>query len=469
MARSLRSIAGVRLAIAIQVFTTLLILVVGYFVVERNLRDLANSSRPVSPFQIRMALLNMRGEVLVVAFVAFLSGLALTVTIRKEIRTLSDEVRKLSSGIVEGPSDREPSWEFVPLDNAIKDLAKSVGNLFQKTVTDAILILDHDNTIDSVNPAAEMLLGYRQEELQGKPLEILFPKTKDNNGLYRWLKEGEKKKTDPLDLQLAVVMNRKGDWITVRTGFFQMTTTKGILRGLMIGVFDEMEWKRIKDEFERAERLSALGALARGLAHEIKNPLGSIQGLVQLLLEEFPQDNEKKRYLETVLEETRRLDEITKRLLEVSPTSPWRKEPLNLGKLLEDVVLLMSGEASRKQVAIETSIGKEEAQLLGDEQKLRQALINVIKNAIEATSDGGLVRCSLLRVSSSWVIEVENTLPVPENPREDRDRGYQRDEKVGGYGLGVLITQQIMQYHGGYLDIKGPSNGRLSVRMVFPL
>jgi PAS domain S-box-containing protein len=469
MPRSLRSIAGVRLAIAIQVFTTLLILVVGYFVVERNLRDLANSPKPVSPFQIKMALLAMRSEVLGVAFVAFLSGVALTITIRREIRALSDQLRKLSSGIVESPPSREPSWEFIPLDSAIKDLAEAVGNLFQKTVTDAVILLDQNKSIDSVNAAAEVLLGYKEEELKGKPIEALFPKTRENDGLYKWLKDEHGEVSRSENLPLAVVMNRKGDWMTVRIGFFQMKTAHGVLKGLMIGAFDEVEWRRIRNEFERAEKLSSLGALARGLAHEIKNPLGSIQGLVQLLLEDFPDDHKKRAYLETVLEETRRLDEIMKRLLDLSPTSPWRKEPVNLGKLLQDVALLMSGEASRRGVVLESPPTREDANIVGDPHRLRQAFINVIKNAIEATVRGGVVRCSLGRIPSGWTVEVENTLGIAEAQSPNQDAGVEREVKVGGSGLGVLITQQIMQHHDGYLDIQGPSNGRLVVRMVFPL
>ena len=112
MADLLRKVAGVRLGIAIQVFTTLLILAVGYFAVERNLQELVLINKPISPFQLKMALLEIRTQVLIVAFVAFLSGLVLAITIRREVKRAVQDVRAISRGVVEPYSSRDLSHEF---------------------------------------------------------------------------------------------------------------------------------------------------------------------------------------------------------------------------------------------------------------------------------------------------------------------------------------------------------------------
>ncbi len=468
MTKALKRIAGVRLGIAIQVFTTLLILAVGYFVIERNLRELTLSPRPVTPYQIKMVLLNIRTEVLVVALVAFLSGLALTLTIRRELKSVVAQVQRISQGVVAPALPEDLSQEFVPLNQAIRELAESVGKFLHSSVTDAIILFGNDLRIQSLNSKAELLVGYRSGEVKGKSIRLLFPEHGENKDLYRWLTTKEE---TPVSRKpsLGAVLTKTGDWIPVRIGVLELGAEQDHLMGIVAGVFDEGEWVRIRSEFERAEKLSNLGLLVSGLAHEIKNPLGSIKGLLQLLEEEFPQGHQKRRYVETILEEVARLDTIMKRLLDISSPTRWQRQPVDLESLCVEVGTLMDGEASHKGIGLQRAECEERLQIMGDPERLRQALINLMKNAVQATPRGGIVRYGVKRESSWAVIWVDNPAPEPSGEDLEREATVSSAARVKGSGLGLLITEQILQYHGGRLEMEGPLEGRILVRMKLPV
>jgi PAS domain S-box-containing protein len=468
MADLLRKVAGVRLGIAIQVFTTLLILAVGYFAVERNLQELVLINKPISPFQLKMALLEIRTQVLIVAFVAFLSGLVLAITIRREVKRAVQDVRAISQGVVEPYSSRDLSHEFVPLSSAIRELGDSLGRFFEQSVTDAIVLVREDLTIETLNPNAEVLFGYRSEDVRGKPLRTLLPEDRSNEVVYCWLREagaGPPASTP----RTGSIVNQKGEWITVRLGAFQIQREGHPLRGIVAGVFDEREWGRIREEFERADRLSSLGLLVGGLAHEIKNPLGSIQGLVQMLAEDFAPDDPRGRYCETILEEVRRLDEQMKRLLDLASPSQWKNEEVLLTRVLEEVSSLVQGEARRRGVTVGGDRPERDWRLSGDPDRIRQAIVNVMKNAIEATPQGGEVHWRLGKEDSWVVLSVVN--PGASFPESVASRMPSPlvSTKMEGTGLGLAITHQILHHHGGKIEVQNPINGGAVVRLLFPV
>jgi PAS domain S-box-containing protein len=463
-----RRIAGVRLGIAIQVFTTLLILVAGYLVVEGTLQELARANRPVTPYQLRQALLTIRMEVVAVAFVAFVSGLILTYTIQRELKRATMRLERISRGNVTPEVPRDLSREFVPLNSAIRDLGDALGRLLERSVTDAIVLVNEDLTIEVLNPTAELLLGHRSEDVSGKPVEMIFPAGRGNEALYAWLKAG---KGDDGQLNGPFTGNavtHKGEWIPVRLTGLEVHREGKSLRGIVAGAFDPSQWQRLREEFDRADRLSTLGLLVAGLAHEIKNPLGAIHGLVQMLAEDVPADHPRRRYHETILREVERLDDIVKRLLDLASPSRWESAPLSVGEVVRDAASLMGFEAERRGVTLIGGTTGPDPWVTGDRDRIRQAVINVIKNALEATPPGGLVHWDV-GVEGEWaVVEVSN--PGESFPEEVTSRvpGVFRSSKIGGSGLGLAITHQILQHHRGHVQVRNREEGGAVVRLLFP-
>jgi PAS domain S-box-containing protein len=467
MANVFRRITGVRLGIAIQVFTTLLILAVGYFVIEGNLKELIQSGRPITPYQLKSALLNVQAEVLLIALVAFVSGLILTITIHKEVQRAARGVEKITRGVMEPDPPGSLSREFLPLNSAIRDLSDSLNRFIQRSVTDAIVLVKQDLSVEALNPTAELLLGYASSEVSGRPLTALFPENRANRHLFDWL---ESKGDTPVreGPRTGSILTQKGEWIPVRLATFQVLRDGQPLRGIVAGVFDAAEWQRIREEFDRAERLSALGTLVSALAHEIKNPLGAIHGLVQMLADDVPADHASRPYYTTIQEEVHRLDGIMKRLLDLASPAKWESREVVLRTVLEETAHLMEGEAARRGVVLAGEVPAEEGRTLGDPSRIKQAIINVVKNAIEATPEGGRVTWALTEEPPWVVLSVKNPGTPFSEAVASRVPAPFVSTKVGGTGLGLAITHQILQLQGGRLQLENPEEGGAVVRLLFP-
>jgi two-component system sensor histidine kinase AtoS len=463
-----KKVTRVRLGIAIQVFTTLLILVLGLLVIEANLGELIATRKPISPFQLRTALLNIRAEVLLIALLAFVCGLVLTFTIRREVKRAADGVGRISRGDFDPDIPTDLTDEFVPLSTAIRDLGEALNRFLQQSLTDAIIMVNDDLSVDVLNPTAEVLTGYASEEVRGKPLGLLFPEGRSNEELYGWLRDerGLHQADGP---QTGVLLTQNRDWVHVRLGTFQVHRDGRRLRGIVAGAFDMEEWGRIREEFDRAKRFSTLGLLVGGLAHEIKNPLGSIHGLVQMLAEEIPEIHPKRRYYDTILEEVNRVDRIMKRLLDLSSPSRWRFQRMALGGIVEEVAMLMRSEAERRDVILRGEVLEKEIPVVGDADRIKQAVLNVLKNAIEATSQGEVVAWTL-EADGPWAVySVQNPGEAIPDSIASRIPLSFVSGKPEGSGLGLAITNQILHQHGGYLRVQNLEEGGVVVRLFFPI
>jgi PAS domain S-box-containing protein len=467
MKARLRTLLGVRLGIAIQVFTTLLILAVGYFIIERNLSELLALQRPISPFQLKMVMVSIRAEVLLVALLAFVSGLILTFTIRREVKRAADGVEKLSKGVMEPALPGDLSQEFVPLESAIRNLGEALNRFLDRSVTDAIVLVNEDLTVELLNPTAELLFGYSSEEVEGSPVGLLFPEDDANSEIHAWLGgSGAGLRGEALT---GSIRTRKGERVPVRLGTFQVRRQDRRVRGIVAGVFDEEGWRRIREEFDRAGRLSALGLLVSGLAHEIKNPLGAISGLVQMLAEDVPPDHPQRRYYDTIQQEVQRLNGIMERLLDLAAPSQWERREVSLQEVATEVAVLMEGKARQRGVGLGGGSGDSDAKVIGDRGRIKQAVLNVMKNAIEATPQGGQVQWCLQREEGWGVISVTNPGAPVGVPLSSRVDSPLSSSKIGGSGLGLAITHQILYHHRGQLQVRDLDGKGTQVRLLFPL
>ena len=154
---------------------------------------------------------------------------------------------------------------------------------------------------------------------------------------------------------------------------------------------DISERKRSEEIVRRSEKLALAGELAAGIAHEIRNPLTSIQGFLQLMRTQF-----KPEYLDILLPEVRRIDEITDELLLLSRPQAEHQENTNMAWLLHDVVKLMESQANMYNVAIHQKISSGLPRIRCVKSQIKQVIINLIKNAIEAMPMGGNI-CLTLR------------------------------------------------------------------------
>jgi len=225
--------------------------------------------------------------------------------------------------------------------------------------------------------------------------------------------------------------------------------------------------KQEGQEGQEREKLSMAGMLAAGIAHEIRNPLTSLRGFLQL---SAPQTN--PAYTAIMLSEVDRINEIVTELLELAKPKEMAYEPRDLTGLLVQTVVLLEAQANLNNVSL--TVRAEAADrapviVACEENKLKQLFINLIKNAIEAAAGGGAIRIAVRAADDQAVVEVADNGQGLEQEQLERLGQPFYTTKEQGSGLGLMICRRIVQDHGGSIAFRSEAGRGTVVTVRLPL
>jgi signal transduction histidine kinase len=228
----------------------------------------------------------------------------------------------------------------------------------------------------------------------------------------------------------------------------------------------------LEAEVARRQRLATLGHMAAAVSHEVRNPLNAISMGLQRLHAEFRPTAEPADYdrvLELVGGEVRRLNALVEEFLSLARPPVLRPEPVRLGDVLEEVVGLIEPEARQTGVRIERVVPGDLPPLVADRDRLKQVVLNLARNALEAMPDGGTCRLEAGRAPHALTLTVADS--GPGIPPEARDRIFEPyyTTKVKGLGLGLPIARQIVEAHGGAITVEPAASGGTRFRIILPL
>jgi signal transduction histidine kinase len=233
----------------------------------------------------------------------------------------------------------------------------------------------------------------------------------------------------------------------------------------------------VTERLHQAERLSALGKLAAGLAHEIRNPLNAIGLAAQRIQREHPQaDGEAGaglgRLTTVIREEVRRLNRLIEDFLNLSPPASPKLEPRSLVALLQEILPLVEEEARVRGIRVETTLPELRCRVRVDPDRLKQALLNLLRNALEAIPAEGPDRAVRVRVEPRGAREV--SLRIEDTgvgiPLEDLGRVFDPDftTKEKGLGLGLPMAHEIVRAHGGQLRVLSEPGAGTAFELLLP-
>jgi len=313
-----------------------------------------------------------------------------------------------------------------------------------RNINSGLMVVNASGRLRSFNNAASKITGYRLQEVYNRPLEAIFPEfdgvdPKSLDGVNR----GE-------------MLYRKSEAETLTLGY---SATRVVDRhseslGLLIAFQDLTGIKTLEDQLKRADRLTAVGRLASGLAHEIRNPLASISGSVQLLLEDEKVRDEDRHLMEIVIKEADRLSALLSDFLNFARPAPLQLEPIDMAALLDELIALLSASGQFNNVTVEKAY-RGPARMNLDPKKMHQVFWNLLINAGEAVQPSGRVRVEIVEEKSEIIIEDSG----PGIAEEDRDKLFEPffTTKGKGTGLGLANVYANIEAHGGHIFVE-PGN-----------
>lgn len=312
-----------------------------------------------------------------------------------------------------------------------------------RSIASGLITADDDGRIIGLNPAAREILRDRAGGLLGEPLSSVLPG-------YETIPLGDPPRR-------ADAEGKRADGRTFPLGYTlsALLDANGNRSGLLLAFQDLTEIKTLRDQAEQAQRLAVLGQLATGLAHEIRNPLSSISGSVEMVRDGNALSPEDRRLLGIVIAEVERLNALVTTMLQVGRPSQIQTEPLDLRWIARDVVAVARGDATASnRLRIEESSPDEAIIVSVDADRMRQVVWNLVKNAIQVSPRGGKVevRTGMDRADRAY-LEVADEGPGIGLSHRERLFDMFYSGRSHGVGLGLALVKQIVDQHGGRIEI----------------
>jgi two-component system sensor histidine kinase PilS (NtrC family) len=355
---------------------------------------------------------------------------------------------------------REKSIDFEDLRVLQEHILRSVGS--------GILTMDLQGQITSWNPAAEQITGYGYDEIRKRWRDVFGSGIKELFGHTDTLKER------PFRFDGQVV---KKDGATALLGLTAslLKDEANAVRGIILTFQDITKLVEMEDQIRRQERLATVGSLAAGIAHEIRNPLASLSGSIQLLQGGLELKGDDKSLMDIVVRETDRLNTIITDFLEYARPKGLQTEQVELKSLLDETIMLLKNSrmySGSIRIVSDVSAG---IQIKGDAQRLRQVFWNLLINACQAMPEGGA-----LSITARTVTGDEDDMTLCEIIMTDTGRGIPEEHlnkifdpffttKTEGSGLGLAIVYRIIEDHRGTISAGSEPGRGAQFRIRLPL
>jgi signal transduction histidine kinase len=341
--------------------------------------------------------------------------------------------------------------------SALKD---NVDQLMSK-LQDGLMLFTRDSRVVLVSAPVERFLGKPRGELLGRTVREIFSNDSILGGAV--LDAFERRR--PLSPREVIAAG--GRRIQVSMDFIQEKATQ---IGALLIMRDAESVQRIGDEIETSRRLSASGRVTGGVAHEVKNPINAIVLHLQLLQNKLSQlDPDTRRHMDIIGSEIQRLDRVVQTLVDFMRARELHLEESDLRALLEDVAVLAAPDAEAHGVTIHQSLSEEPLPIKADLDLMKQALLNVVLNGVQAMPQGGPLTISAHREGNVVVAEItDRGVGIPEEMHEKIFELYFTTKKEGS-GIGLARTYQILQWHYGSVEFESHESEGTIFRFRIPV
>jgi len=348
------------------------------------------------------------------------------------------------------------------IDRTLRNLSTYTSGIVDN-MPNGLITLDQNGTPVMINQAARKIFGWGEQDekqLTHHPAiqslaEAFLPRLAQGETLL------EQEITVPIGDGRSMPLAVSAAVAPAGTEGDQGTETVLILRDLS-------QIKDLEEQVRQSEKLAAVGRLAAGVAHEVRNPLSSMRGLARFLARDLDGTSREAEYLTVMVNEIDRLNRVMTGLLDFARPREPNLENLDLNEVVRHTLGLITDDAKHQGVIVEENLSADPVRAMADRDQVIQAVLNVMLNGIEAMPDGGLLKVSSFVETGLAVVRIEDTgvgFDV-----EDQSRLFDPfyTTKDQGTGLGLALVSRIMEAHGGRAAVRGQRGQGAVFSLYFP-
>jgi signal transduction histidine kinase len=353
-----------------------------------------------------------------------------------------------------------------------------------ESINVGILAADLEDRVESWNTQIEQLTGITREQALGKKLSELFPaalseqfdRVRGEIGIHHIYKFVLK----PAAAVVVAIGNGHGNGHAPAARLNEATLNIAITPlvskdqeriGRLIIIDDVTDRAELEQRLVQADKLSSIGLLAAGVAHEVNTPLAVISTYAQMLAKQVAEDSQKSLILEKIAKQTFRASEIVNSLLNFSRTSTTSYGGVSLNKIVQETLSLLEHQFTKAGIQIHTDLDPDVPLVHGNGGKLQQVFLNLFLNARDAMGAGGTLEVRSWAEGLGARVEVSDTGHgiAPENLHRIYDPFFTTKGAKKGTGLGLSVTYGIIQEHGGSIEVSNRRGGGATFRVELPL
>jgi two-component system, sporulation sensor kinase E len=327
---------------------------------------------------------------------------------------------------------------------------------------DIVYMIDLNSVVTNLNPQFEKTTGYLRDKIIGRNIIELLPEELREEVSSYFSSVVTSKEIATFEIEYP---DAHGNPLTLQCTALPITIN-GEVAGIIGYCVNVTTLRQTEERLRRTEKLSVVGELSASVAHEIRNPLTSLKGFVQLLQME---DTTHKYYYQIMLDELNRINHIVGELLLLAKPQHIKFSRISIQKILNDVLSLLNVEASLYNVQIKKNFHEESLLLECEPNQLKQLFINIIKNSIEATKSGGTITITVDQAENNQLsITIKDTGCGISKDRLERIGEPFYSSKEKGTGLGLTVSFKIVQSHQGTIQFDSEIDEGTTVQILLP-